>query len=121
MKIIGNVVLETMSLEPLAKVIVNGHPFEISMLSNYWLINHFQIIPVHVTFQKGASIQHLIVRSLNNVDKGDYLLQNVDNEKAAHFYFENITIFGDVFLNPRSQHWPDLKKIESESIKYSGR
>lgn len=91
------------------------------MLRNYWLKNHFQKIPVHVTFQKGASVPHLNIKSLNSIDIRDYMVQNVDNERSVHFYFENVTVFGDVFLNPEKEHCPNLKAIDSGSIKYSGR
>lgn len=120
-KITGNVQIHSLFLSQLAEVIVNDRPFKTSMLSDYWLKNHHQTIPVHVTFEKGVSVPQLNVRSLNNIDVKDYLVQNVDNEKAAEFFFENLTVFGDVFLNPWSRHWPDLKEIDREAVRRSGR
>lgn len=120
-KIIGNVVLSNAFLDPFTKVTVNGNLFQISMLENYWLKNDFQIIPVHVTFQKGLSIPQLLTSKLNGIDVRNYMVQNVENKNAGNFYFENITILGDVFLNPQKPHWPDFRAIDNGSVKYCGR
>lgn len=120
-KITGNVVVYDISFDALTEVIVNGEPFQMSTLQNYWLKNEFQKIPVHITFQNGASVPHLMVSNLNGVDIVDYLIQNVNNAKPASFHFENVTVFGNVFLEPGKIHNPNLKAIEANSVKYSGR
>lgn len=120
-KIIGNVVINSILLDSFTTVIVNNQPFQMSMIRNYWLNNEFQVIPVHVTFQKGASVPHLITSNLNGVNIEDYMVQNLENKKPAHFYFENITIFGDIFFNPEKQHWPNLQAISDNSVRYFGR
>lgn len=120
-KITGNVVVNNIFLDSIAKLTVNGRPFQTSMLQNYWLKNDFQIIPVHTTFPNGASIPHLVTKSLNGINISDYMVQNVDNDKSGRFYFENVTVLGDVHLDQKKQHQPDLKAIDADSVKYFGR
>lgn len=120
-KITGNVVVNDISLDAFAKLTVNGRPFQTNMLQSYWLKNDFQIIPVHTTFQNGASVPHLVTKSLNGINIDDYMIQNVNNAKLANFYFENVTVFGNVHLDQKKQHKPDLKAIDTKSVKYFGR
>lgn len=117
----GNVVVDSISFDSLAKVIINGQRFQTSELRNYWLKNDFQVIPVHPTFQNGASIRYLVTGSLNGINISDYVIQNINNVKPANFYFENVTVLGSVLLDHRKQHKPDLKAIDAGSVKYSGR
>lgn len=120
-KITGNVSVNKIFFDNLAKVTVNGKSFQIPDLQNYWLKNEIQVIPVHVTFQNGASVPHLVTSSLNGVNLDDYMVQGVDNAKPAQFFFENITVFGNVILNETGEHKPDLKAIDAGSVKNSGR
>lgn len=120
-KIVGNVEVNSAFFDAHAKVTVNGQPFQNSIIRNYWWKNHFQVIPVHVTFAKNVSVQHLLTGALNGIDINDYMMQNRANVKSGDYHFENITVFGDVFLNENKKHWPDFKAIDSGSVKYSGR
>lgn len=120
-RITGNVVVDGVFLENQTKVMVGNRSFQVSDVKNYWLKNEFQVIPVHVTFQHGASVPHLVTTKINNVDIKKFMVQNVDNVTPGSFHFQDLTVSGDVFLNQNLRHLPDLRNLDRTSVKYSGR
>lgn len=44
-----------------------------------------------------------------------------EQEFETKYVFENVTVFGNVILNTKAEHTPDLETLDKEGIKINGR
>lgn len=76
---------------------------------------------MHVTFENGLSVPHLITKSINTIPLNKFVYIGGRNENPAEFYFENITILGNVYLNNNAKNVPNFEEIDTKAVKYSGK
>lgn len=43
------------------------------------------------------------------------------NQLPTNIHFENITVSGNVLLNPNVTHFPNLHEINKSTVKYNGK
>ncbi|XP_044256902.1 uncharacterized protein LOC123006464 [Tribolium madens] len=118
-KIQGNLYLRNFELGNSAKILISGEEFEPEM-GRFWSKSGQQEIPTHFEAQNGISTPHLTTIFVNNVHVGDYMLNSTQQKKKTKFYFDNVTIRGNVLLNPDEEHSPDLRRIQEEAVIING-
>ncbi|EFA11168.2 hypothetical protein TcasGA2_TC004775 [Tribolium castaneum] len=118
-KIAGNLYLRDLELGKSAKMRLSGAEFEPEM-GRFWSKSGQQEIPTHFEALNGVSTPHVTTIFVNNVHVGDYMLNSTQQKRKTKFYFDNVTIGGNVLLNPDEEHSPDLRRIQEESVRING-
>lgn len=49
------------------------------------------------------------------------MLNNNEEKAPTNYYFENVTVLGNIVLDKNQLHTPDLAKIDREAVKTTGR
>lgn len=118
-KIKGNLFLKHFNLGKSAKINISESEFNPDF-DRFWRKSTQQEIPNHFQAQNGVSTSHVTTVFVNNVEVNDYMLNSTQQKKPTKFYFENVTIKGNVLLNPEEEHSPDLQRIQKESVRING-
>lgn len=68
----------------------------------------------------GLKTPHLQSKLLNQNGFSSFLLNNSIKSLPTNFSFGNVTFFGNVNLNEKKSHSPDLKRINMECVRNNG-
>lgn len=87
----------------------------------YWSKKKNQVIDVHVEATEGVTTKTLQTRQINDIEVNKILLNIDGDHEATNFYFENVTIAGDVYIDEENAvHTPDFNKIDTQGVKTNG-
>ncbi|RZC34014.1 uncharacterized protein BDFB_000847 [Asbolus verrucosus] len=115
----GNLILKNLNLGKSAKIVVSDEDFN-PKIDQFWTKTTQQVIPTHFEAQNGVSAPHIFTRFVNGINVDDYMLNSTHSQKFTKFYFEDVTVRGNVVLDPNEQHSPNLKRVQEESVKING-
>lgn len=119
-KITGNVYITNLNLSPDAKLLLLGKEFDTN-LKKYWTRTTEQKIDTQFEALNGITTPHLFANFINDVNVADYMIKTNKEPKPAKFYFENVKVKGNIILNQKYQHQPNIPKIQNNSLLTNGK
>lgn len=68
-----------------------------------------------------ANVPHLSTKRINDVYIGNYMTSSSTNQFPPNIHFKNITVVGNILLNPNVTNYPNLQEIHDDTVKTTGK
>ncbi|KAL1493109.1 hypothetical protein ABEB36_011235 [Hypothenemus hampei] len=117
--IYGDLYVDNFTTATNATLVSNTTKFSMDYLNQFWKKSKNQTIPGNLQALKGITVSHLKTKNINDVPIERFSKNNASTIKGT-FYFENVTVTGNITLNNLTNDSFNPEKLALESVFKNG-